>query len=116
MSQDIEVTMSDTRLFAPTSEFVAQAHINSREQYDSMYKESIENPEAFWGDIAENFVWQKKWDRVLNWDNAPFARWFDGAQLNITENCIDRHLTTRGDKTAILFEPNDPDGEVEEIS
>lgn len=105
MSQDIEVTLNDGRLFPPTPEFVANAHINSREQYDAMYKESIENPEKFWGDIAEEFVWKKKWDRVLNWDNAPFARWFDGAKLNITENCLDRHIDEgRGDKAAILWE------------
>jgi acetyl-CoA synthetase len=113
MSQDIEVTMNDGRLFPPTAEFVANAHINSREQYDSMYKESIEDPEAFWGNIAEEFVWKKKWDRVLNWDDAPFAKWFDGAKLNITENCLDRHLDEgRGDKVAILWEGEPGDNQV----
>jgi acetyl-CoA synthetase len=105
MSDDIEVTMHEGRLFAPTADFSAAAHVKSREQYDSMYKRSIEEPEAFWGEIAETFNWKKKWDRVLNWDNAPFARWFDGAQLNITENCLDRHIAEgRGDKVAILWE------------
>ena len=113
MSQDIDVTMHEDRLFAPQAEFVKQAHINSREQYDAMYKESIENPEKFWGEIAETFVWKKKWDRVRNWDNAPFARWFDGAKLNITENCLDRHIAEgRGDKTAILWEGEPGDSEV----
>ena len=113
MSQDIDVTMHEDRLFAPSAEFSAQAHIKTREQYDEMYKESIENPEKFWGDIAETFVWKKKWDRVRNWDNAPFARWFDGAKLNITENCLDRHVAEgRGDKTAILWEGEPGDSEV----
>ena len=105
MSQDIEVTMQENRLFAPVQEFVDQAHVNSKEQYDAMYKESIENPDKFWGDIAETFTWKKKWDKVINWDEAPVARWFDGAQLNITENCLDRHLETdRKNKTALIWE------------
>ena len=105
MSQDIEVTMQENRLFAPVEEFVKQAHVNSKEQYDAMYRESIDNPDKFWSDIAEGFTWKKKWDRVINWDNAPVARWFDGAQLNITENCLDRHLETdRKNKTALVWE------------
>ncbi|MEX0273759.1 MAG: acetyl-coenzyme A synthetase N-terminal domain-containing protein, partial [Flavobacteriaceae bacterium] len=85
-------------------------HIKHLEEYFQIYRKSVRNPEGFWEEIAEeHFVWRKKWDRVLQWDFAkPEVRWFDGAQLNITENCIDRHLPTRGDKTAILFEPNDP--------
>ena len=63
MSQDIEITMDENRLFEPTAEFSANAHISTREQYDEMYKESIENPEVFWGRIAETFTWKKKWDR-----------------------------------------------------
>ncbi|MCM8528025.1 MAG: AMP-binding protein, partial [Lentisphaeraceae bacterium] len=113
MSQDIDITMHEDRLFAPSPEFSANAHIKTREQYDEMYKESIENPEKFWGDIAETFTWKKKWDRVRNWDNAPFARWFDGAKLNITENCLDRHIAAgNGDKTAILWEGEPGDSEV----
>ncbi|NQZ56697.1 MAG: AMP-binding protein, partial [Lentisphaeraceae bacterium] len=116
MSQDIEVTIQENRLFPPSAEFVAQAHVNSREQYDTMYKKSIDNPEAFWGEIAETFTWKKKWDRVLNWDNAPVARWFDGAKLNITENCLDRHIAAgRGDKVAILWE-GEPTDEREAIT
>ena len=72
----------------------------------------------FWEEIAEeHFLWRKKWDNVLSWDfSKPEVKWFEGAQLNITENCIDRHLYTRGDKTAIIFEPNDPKEEAEHIT
>jgi acetyl-CoA synthetase len=84
--------------------------IESLEQYFQVYNESVENPEQFWGQLArDNFQWHKTWDRVLDWDfHKPEVKWFDGAQLNITENCIDRHLKNRAHKTAILFEPNNP--------
>lgn len=85
-------------------------HIKHLEEYFQVYRKSVRNPEVFWGEIAEeHFMWRKKWDSVLEWDfKKPEVKWFSGAKLNITENCIDRHLHTRGDKTAILFEPNDP--------
>ena len=83
--------------------------IRSFDDYLSHYKKSIEQPEAFWGEIAENFTWKKKWDKVLEWNfTEPRVRWFDGAQLNITENCLDRHLADKGDQPAIIWEPNDP--------
>ncbi|MGA0431663.1 MAG: acetate--CoA ligase [Flavobacteriaceae bacterium] len=84
--------------------------IESLEQYFQVYKESVQNPEQFWDQLArDNFQWHKTWDRVLDWDfHKPEVKWFDGAQLNITENCIDRHLKNRAHKTAILFEPNNP--------
>ena len=83
-----------------------------------MYRKSIREPESFWEEIAEeHFLWRKKWDSVLDWDfSTPEIKWFKGAKLNITENCIDRHLPTRGDKTAILFEPNHPEEVAEHIS
>ena len=85
-------------------------HIKHLEEYWQVYRRSVRNPENFWEEIAEeHFLWRKRWDRVLSWDFAkPEVKWFAGAKLNITENCIDRHLATRADKTAILFEPNDP--------
>ncbi len=87
--------------------------ITSFEEYKEAYKQSIQNPEQFWGDIADSFTWKKKWDNVLSWDfEKPEVKWFDGAQLNITENCLDRHLAERGDKTAIIWEPNDPKDDV----
>ena len=67
--------------------------ITNTAQYHEAYKNSIENPETFWGNIAENFTWQKKWDKVLDWNfTEPKMEWFAGAKLNITENCLDRHL------------------------
>jgi len=93
-------------------------HIKHLEEYYQVYRKSVRNPEVFWEEIAEeHFVWRKKWDKVLSWDfSKPEVKWFEGAQLNITENCIDRHLATRGDKTAILFEPNDPNEAAEHIT
>ncbi|WP_420601449.1 acetate--CoA ligase [Flagellimonas sp.] len=93
-------------------------HIKHLEEYFQVYRKSVRNPEAFWEEIAEeHFVWRKRWDSVLEWDfTKPEVKWFNGAKLNITENCIDRHLQIRGDKTAILFEPNNPDEEAEHIT
>ena len=83
--------------------------IKSFEQYQQVYKYSVEDPEGFWTEQANNFVWRKKWDKVVNWDFNDFnVEWFSGAQLNITENALDRHLATQGDKAAIIWEPNDP--------
>ena len=83
--------------------------ITSLEQYHSDYKKSVDNPEEFWANVAQHFVWRKPWDKVLNWNfTEPKIEWFSGAKLNITENCIDRHLKTMGDKPAIIWEPNDP--------
>ena len=83
--------------------------INSFEDYQQTYQKSIADPEAFWAEQASTFHWQKKWDKVLEWDfKKPDVKWFIGGKLNITENCLDRHLETRGNKTAILWEPNDP--------
>jgi acetyl-CoA synthetase len=83
--------------------------IKSFEEYKEKYKKSIDNPEAFWGEIAESFQWKKKWDTVLNWNfTKPKIEWFKGGKLNITENLLDRHLDKRADKTAIIWEPNNP--------
>lgn len=86
-------------------------HIKSLEEYFNVYRRSIRNPETFWAEVAEeHFLWRKKWDKVLEWDfKEPKIEWFKGAKLNITENCIDRHLVTKADQPAILFEPNNPD-------
>ncbi len=84
--------------------------IKSYEEYKETYKKSIADPAGFWGEIAETFTWKKKWDSVLNWNfSEPKVEWFKGGTLNITENCIDRHLATMGDKPAIIWEPNNPD-------
>ncbi|WP_340202478.1 acetate--CoA ligase [Ascidiimonas sp. W6] len=93
-------------------------HIKSFEEYFHVYRRSVRNPEQFWEEIAEeHFVWRKKWNNVLSWDfNKPEIKWFEGAKLNITENCIDRHLPIRHEKTAILWEPNNPNEAAVHIS
>jgi len=84
--------------------------IRSFEEYTQVYKKSVDQPEAFWAEIADNFLWQKKWDQVLGWDfRKADTKWFSNAKLNITENCIDRHLEKLGDQSAIIWEPNDPE-------
>ena len=87
--------------------------INSLEEYKSNYKKSVETPEQFWEEIANTFSWRKKWDKTLNWNfDEPSIKWFEGGKLNITENCLDRHLEKRGNQVAILWEPNNPNDEV----
>jgi len=91
--------------------------IESKSEYEEIYRESIDNPEKFWGSVAEKFTWQKKWDNVLDADfEKPEISWFSGGKLNITENCLDRHLEKRGDKDAILWEPSNPHEKPRSIS
>lgn len=91
--------------------------IKSFSDYQQTYKQSIENPEAFWAEVAEEFVWRKKWNAVLKWDfHKPEVNWFIGGKLNITENCLDRHLPERANQTAIIWEPNDPQDEAIHIT
>ncbi len=83
--------------------------MNNLESRNRAYQQSLENPEAFWADIADQFTWKRKWDKVLDWNfETPSMRWFDGAQLNITENCLDRHLPHRGNDPALIWESNNP--------
>ena len=93
-------------------------HIKNLEEYFQVYRKSVQNPELFWSEIAEeNFLWRKHWNKVLEYDlSKPEVKWYQGAKLNITENCIDRHLFNRGEKTAIIFEPNDPSEKALHIS
>ena len=91
--------------------------IKSYEEYREVYQKSVEQPEEFWGSIAEHFHFRKKWDKVLEWNfKEPKVEWFKGAKLNITENCIDRHLETLGDKPAIIWEPNNPEERVRVVT
>ncbi|MFT3676219.1 MAG: acetate--CoA ligase [Chitinophagaceae bacterium] len=91
--------------------------IRSLEQYKQAYASSIEDPEKFWGDVAEHFHWHSKWNKVLDWNfKEPKIEWFKGAKLNITENCIDRHLPSQGDKPAIIWEPNNPEERVRVVT
>jgi acetyl-CoA synthetase len=91
--------------------------IRSLEQYKQAYQKSVQDPQAFWGEIANHFYWRKKWDKVLEWNfSGPDVKWFINAKLNITENCIDRHLKTLGDKPAIIWEPNNPEERVRVVT
>ncbi|MBK6904384.1 MAG: acetate--CoA ligase [Saprospirales bacterium] len=84
-------------------------HIKTWDEYQSAYRQSVEDPEGFWAGLAETFSWRRKWDKVLDWNfKDPKIEWFAGGKLNITENCLDRHLETRGDQAAFIWEPNDP--------
>ena len=84
--------------------------IKSFDEYKAVYKKSVDDPEGFWGDVASSFFWRKKWDKVLEWNfTEPNVKWFIGGKLNITENCLDRHLGTLGSTPAIIWEPNDPE-------
>ncbi|WP_421799227.1 acetate--CoA ligase [Haliscomenobacter sp.] len=84
--------------------------IRTLEEYHAAYQRAVDHPEAFWAEQAETFQWRKSWDKVLDWNfEDPDVKWFLGGQLNITENCLDRHLATRGDQVAILWEANDPE-------
>lgn len=84
--------------------------INSLADYHTAYKQSITDPNSFWGDIAEHFTWRKKWDQVSDWTFKDLhVEWFKGAQLNITENCLDRHLADKGNQPALIWEPNNPE-------
>ncbi|MGD8483252.1 MAG: acetate--CoA ligase [Thioalkalispiraceae bacterium] len=103
--------MSDVKLYPVPADFAAQANITEA-QYQEMYQRSIDDPEGFWAEQAENFVtWFKPWDKVMDYsydaDNL-YIKWFEGGKLNITYNCIDRHLESRGDQVAIIWEGDDP--------
>jgi len=100
-----------TKVYPVPAEFAAQANINA-EQYESMYKQSVDDPDTFWGEQADNYLtFYKKWDKVLDWsfkEEDLHIEWFKGATLNVSYNCLDRHLETRGEQTAILWEGDDP--------
>jgi len=101
--------MSEEKIYPVPESFAAQAHIDAA-LYQEMYKHSVDDPEGFWAEQAEKFVsWYKPWDKVLEWDfSAGKINWFDGAELNVCYNCVDRHLESRGDQIAIIWEGDDP--------
>ncbi|MCY4155122.1 MAG: acetate--CoA ligase [Gammaproteobacteria bacterium] len=101
--------MSASKVYPAPAPLASAAHINEG-QYAAMYARSINDPDAFWAEQAEKFVsWSRKWDKVQNWDyNKVDINWFSGAQLNVAYNCLDRHLPTRGDEVAIIWEGDDP--------
>ncbi len=108
MSEDLtsmESVSHETRLFAPNEEFASKAAVSGIEAYRALYEKSIADPEAFWADAAKDLFWFKKWDTVLDSSEAPFYKWFDGSQTNVSYNCLDRHIAEgRGEKVAIHWE------------
>ncbi len=103
-NRDIDSTLRENRVFPPPPEFSARAHIKSLEEYEALYKKSIEDPEKFWAEAARELHWFKPWDKVLEW-NLPWAKWFVGGKINLSYNCVDRHaLGPRAKKTAIIWE------------
>lgn len=91
--------------------------IKTIEEYKQAYQQSVDHPEAFWEQIAESFIWKEKWNKVLHHDIiTPDVRWFEGGKMNITENCLDRHIASKGNQTAIIWEPNEPDEPAVHIS
>ncbi|MBZ0098062.1 MAG: AMP-binding protein, partial [Taibaiella sp.] len=91
--------------------------VTTLEKYKEQYTRSVENPEAFWANIAGQFIWRRQWDKVLEWNfDNPDVKWFINGRLNITENCLDRHVAKHGDTTAIIWEPNNPDEAERKIS
>ena len=104
-AEQLETVLDEGRVFPPSREFASSAHIPALEEYLSKYRESIENPEGFWAEAAEQCHWFKKWERVLDASEAPFFKWFLGGRTNISYNCVDRHLegATRN-KAAIIWE------------
>ncbi|MGI8905930.1 MAG: acetate--CoA ligase [Candidatus Sumerlaeaceae bacterium] len=104
-STDIESVLREDRKFQPQEEFAKNARISSFAEYERMYKHSVDDPEGFWAQQAEQELeWFKKWDTVLEWE-APFAKWFIGGKLNISYNCLDRHVKAgRGGKAALIWE------------
>ena len=103
-NQDLDSTLREFRVFPPPPEFSARAHIKSLEEYETLYKQSIDDPETFWAGVANDLHWFKRWDKVLEW-NLPHAKWFVGGKLNLCYNCVDRHaLGPRAAKTALIWE------------
>lgn len=106
MSQPtIESILQEKRLFHPSDKFSQNAHIKSLEDYQRLYDQAKADPQQFWADLAETeLAWFQKWDTVLDWQ-PPFAKWFVGGKINISYNCLDRHLTTwRKNKAALIWE------------
>ena len=95
--------MSEIKIYPVPADFADSAHI-TRDKYEQMYRQSIDDPDEFWSEQAKAFVsWYKPWDKVQEWDfNKGDIRWFEGGKLNVSYNCLDRHLDARGDQTAII--------------
>ncbi|RDI94904.1 acetate--CoA ligase [Meiothermus sp. QL-1] len=109
--EKIEAVLKEERVFQPSEAFRKAAQINRLEEYEALYKESLEAPERFWSRVASELHWFQPWEKVLAWD-PPKAQWFIGGKLNLAYNCLDRHLETRGNKAAIIFEGEPGDSRI----
>ncbi len=104
-STDITSVLTERRKFPPSAAFAQRAHIKTESEYQALYKESIENPDLFWSKTAGELDWFRKFDKVLDWSNAPFAQWFTGGKINVSYNCLDRHVNSdRKNKAALIWE------------
>ena len=92
--QEIESVLKETRSFEPSAELRRRSRLSSEAEYERMYRESIDDPESFWGRIALQLPWIRPFDRVLDWSGAPVAKWFEGGQINASAVCLDQHLDT----------------------
>ena len=105
VKKQIETILNETRRFAPSVEFTKAAHIKSQSQYDKDYRESIDDPDSYWGRVAGELHWFRKWDDVLDESGAPFYKWFVGGKTNLSYNCLDRHLdSATRNKAALIWE------------
>src|SRR4051812_49212977 len=101
--KNITSVLKETRVFPPPPEFAAKANVGAAER-DRLAEWATRDPDGFWAEQARSLRWTKPWTQVLDWSNEPHAKWFVGGQLNASDNCLDRHLATRGNKAAIIFE------------
>src|SRR5687767_1320369 len=114
-TKTIESVLREDRLFPPSEAFVKQANVAGESAYQALCAEAEKDLAGFWGRLArEHVLWQRPFTRVLDETKAPFFRWFDDGELNVSHNCLDRHLKTQPDKVAILFEADD--GQVTRIT
>ena len=103
MSDNIESFLHEERRFSPSEAFKAKAKINTKQEYERLYRQSLDDPEAFWGDVANELHWFKQWDKLAEW-NEPFAKWFLGGQTNISYNCLEHQIAQgRSEKAAIIW-------------
>ena len=110
--KNIEVLSTEKRTFPPSKKASEHAHVKSIAEYEKLYKQSVKEPEKFWGEQAEkNLTWYKKWDKVLDYDfHKPSIKWFTGGKLNVSVNCLDRHITTATrNKAALIWEADGGD-------
>src|SRR5262245_51203631 len=103
-AQNITSVLKETRLFPPPKEFAEKSHIKSMAEYEKLWQRAKDDPEGFWAEQAKSRHWFQPWTKVREW-NEPFVKWFVGGKLNLSSNCLDRHLTTwRRNKAAIIWE------------